>query len=86
MIFLATCINGTERLVRHELSRKNIEVISGQDKIVRFQGDMDTMMQANLWLRTANRVYIEMERVAVGSFDTLFAAVESCHWSKYIPK
>ena len=31
------------------------------DRMVGFDGDMMTLTQANLWLRTANRVYIEVE-------------------------
>jgi putative N6-adenine-specific DNA methylase len=74
-----------ERLVRSELERQNITVTHGQDRLVGFSGDMQTMVQANIWLRTANRVYIELEKITLTSFDGLFACIESIDWSQWIP-
>lgn len=37
---------------------------------------MMTLTQANLWLRTANRVYIEVEKLDVMSLEMLFASLE----------
>ena len=85
MNFLATCTPGVESLVRSELERQNIKVTYGQDRLVGFEGDMTTLAQANIWLRTANRVYIELDRMIVTSFDALFTYVESVDWSKWIP-
>ncbi len=50
-----------------------------------FDGDMNTLAQANIWLRTANRVYIELDRMHVTSFDALFAYIEAINWSEWIP-
>ena len=74
-----------ERLVRSELERQGITVTYGQDRLVGFDGDMRTMMQANIWLRTANRVYIALEKITLTSFDGLFACIESIDWSQWIP-
>ncbi|MEI6711975.1 MAG: hypothetical protein WCK88_07595 [bacterium] len=46
---------------------------------------MMTMMQSNIWLRTANRVYIELEKITLTSFDGLFACIENIDWSQWIP-
>lgn len=50
-----------------------------------FDGDMQTMMQANIWLRTASCVYIELEKTVITSFDSLFACIEQIDWSPWIP-
>ena len=50
-----------------------------------FDGDMNTLAQANIWLRTANRVYIELDRMHVTSFDALFSYIEAIDWSQWIP-
>ncbi len=85
MHFVATCTAGVERLVRYELERQGITVTYGQDRLVWFDGDIQTMMQANIWLRTAQRVYIEVEKTTLTSFDSLFACVEQIDWQKWIP-
>ena len=44
-----------------------------------------TLTQANLWLRTANRIYIEVEKIEVMSLEMLFASIEQIDWSQWIP-
>lgn len=85
MDFIATCTPGVERLVRNELERQGITVTYGQDRLVWFRGDIRTMMLANIWLRTANRVYIELEKLPLISIDGLFACIEHIDWSQWIP-
>ena len=55
-------------MVRSELERQGIAVTYGQDRLVGFDGDMRTMMQANIWLRTANRIYIELEKITIKNY------------------
>jgi putative N6-adenine-specific DNA methylase len=57
----------------------------GQDKIVAFEGDMTTMVLANIWSRVANRIYIEVEKIEVTSLEMFFAVVESVDWKQWIP-
>lgn len=83
--FVATCINGVESLVRSELERQKIDITYGQDRIVAFEWDMMTLTQANLWLRTANRVYIEVEKIEVTSLEMIFATMAQIDWSRWIP-
>jgi len=85
MHFLATCTPWVERLVRSELERQNIQITYGQDRLIGFSGDMMTMTTANIWSRTANRIYIELDKIVLTSFDGLFACIESIDWSQWIP-
>lgn len=85
MHFLATCSPGVESLVRSELERQWITITYWQDRLVAFDGDMHTLAQANIWLRTANRVYIELDRMHVTSFDALFSYIEAIDWTQWIP-
>jgi len=43
------------------------------------------MTMANIWSRTANRIYIELDKITLTSFDGLFACIESIDWSQWIP-
>lgn len=83
--FVATCINGVESLVRAELERQDIRVTYGQDRLVGFEGDMMTLTKANIWSRTANRIYIEVEKIEMTSLEMLFAVIENIDWSRWIP-
>ena len=64
MIFQATCKLGVEALVSTELKKLGIEPISVDSAKIRFEGDFLTMARACIWLRTAERVLVE-----IGSFE-----------------
>lgn len=44
------------------------------------------MIEANLWLRCANRVYLVLAEGFTTDFDDLYALAESVDWRKYRPK
>ncbi len=85
MQFLATCISWVESITRKELERLGINITHGQDRLVEFEWDMKTLAEANIWLRTANRVYIQLEKISITSLESLFAVVENIHWNDWIP-
>ena len=49
-----------------------------------FAGDLATLYQANLWLRTAIRVLQPIHEADVQSTDELYAAVRSIDWSRHL--
>jgi len=53
---------------------------------LRWIWDESTLVKANLWLRTANKVYIVLEQAKITDFNSLFNVVYSIDWKKYIPK
>ena len=60
MKFVATTSPGLEGVLKNELSRLKFDGILAHDKMVEFSGDENTLIEANLWLRTAQRIYICM--------------------------
>ena len=60
MRLIATCKLGLESLVAAELKRIGIEPEAVADARVTFRGDFSAMARACLWLRTAERVLLEV--------------------------
>ncbi|PQO34884.1 bifunctional 23S rRNA (guanine(2069)-N(7))-methyltransferase RlmK/23S rRNA (guanine(2445)-N(2))-methyltransferase RlmL [Bremerella cremea] len=82
--FLATTAFGIEAVTARELQQLGYQTeILGSGR-VRFQGTLTDAMRANLWLRTADRVLIEVAQIPAGDFDALFEGVKEIAWENYI--
>ena len=79
---------GLEAVVARELERlgysaKNSAESAGR---TRFSGDFTAIARANLFLRTAGRVLLELAEFAqADNFDTIFDAVEQIAWEDWMP-
>lgn len=51
-----------------------------------FLGDYQTMAKACLWLRTAERVLMEVASFEARSFEELFQGVKAVSWRDYLKK
>ena len=83
---MATCLFGLEKLLGEEidsLGLKRIETIDGR---VTFEGELADIPRANIFLRTAERVYIKMGSFPVKSFEELFDGAYNIRWEKYISR
>ena len=81
---VATAASGMEALVGKELRAMGIEcqVENGR---ARFKGTMETIAQAHLWVRTADRLKIVVGEVDAFSFDELFEKVKALPWEDLLP-
>ena len=86
MILQATCKLGVEALVATELRKLGIEPVSVDSAKIRFEGDYLTMARACLWLRTAERVLLEVGRFEAHTFTDLFEGVKALDWKQYLAK
>lgn len=82
---VATTAFGLEAVVSRELKALGYPDVVVQDGRVRFQGELRDVCRANLWLRSAERVMIE-----VGSFDSfdfgeLFDHTFALPWEEWLP-
>lgn len=84
MKFFVTCARGLESMLADELrDLKAQDVVVGRGG-VHFAGDLTTLYQANLWLRTAVRVLQPIREGDVQSTDELYAMVQSIDWSRHM--
>ncbi len=81
----ASCAFGLEALTAQELKNLKLDDVNARDARVYFCADEAGIVRANLWLRTADRVYIELAQTEALSFDALFEGVKAVRWEDYIP-
>lgn len=86
LILTAACAFGLEAIVKRELMRLGYEPKITQPGRVEFRGDWNAVCRSNLWLRTADRVLIEVQKFEAPDFDALFDTVREFDWSQWIPK
>ena len=81
---IATAGFGLETLVRFELADLGYEASVVAPGRIHFRGDESAIREANLWLRTAERVLIRMASAPAADFDALFELTLSTPWSDWI--
>jgi putative N6-adenine-specific DNA methylase len=84
MQFISYTYPGLESILRKELEKRKILVNEIWPGFVIFSWDVSTLIKANLWLRTANKVYILLKSWKVESFDDLFDIVYSIDWKYFL--
>ena len=85
MEFLAASAFGLEGLVKKELMRLGLDA-RGESGGARFSAAAAQAFEANLWLRTADRVLLIVGEGKVLSFEDLFQLVTNLPWEDYLPK
>ncbi len=82
----APCHFGLEAVLKRELTGLGFSGIRAEDGRVFFDGGIREAAAANVGLRTAERVMIEVGRFRAVTFDELFENVRSLPLENYIPK
>lgn len=76
----AAAASGTEAALKRELVALGHEPSGAEYGRIRFAGDMRDAARANVFLRTAGRVRIELARFPARSFDELYDGVRALPW------
>lgn len=81
---IATAAAGLEAVVGREIRNLGYEcqVENGR---VRFQGDVRSIVETNLWLRSADRIKIVVGQFPARTFEELFQGVFGLDWENYLP-
>lgn len=82
---IAPCHFGLEAVLKREIQDLGYEVTLVEDGKVTFQGDAQAICEANIFLRTAERVLLKVGRFRAITFDELFEAVKALPWERYLP-
>lgn len=83
---IAPCHFGLEAVLKREIQDLGYEVSLVEDGRVTFLGDAEAICQANIFLRTAERVLLQAGRFRAVTFDELFEQVKAIPWENYIPE
>ena len=81
----AACAFGLEAIVKRELIALGYSPRISQPGRVDFTGDWTAVCRTNLWLRTADRVLVEVQKFDAPDFDALYDIVKDFDWSQFIP-
>ena len=84
MRFFATAAKGTESLVAQELTAIDAQKIRPVVGGVHFEGGLETLYRANLWLRTANRALMPIAAFACPTPEALYAGARNVRWSDWM--
>ena len=84
---IATAAFGLESVVKREVQNLKFDDIKTLDGRVEFSApDLPrAIAQANLWLRSADRVQLKLGEFPATTFDGLFEAVKALPWQEWIP-
>ena len=83
---MATAAFGIEGITASELREMGLEKVRAEDSRVYFEGGLDDVARANMWLRTADRVYIVLDSFEARTFDELFERVKAYSWETWLDK
>lgn len=82
---IATATFGLEAVVRREIENLGYKVLKTEDGRVTFLGDERALVRSNLWLRSADRVYVKMGEFKAKTFEELFQQTAAIAWEEIIP-
>ena len=81
----APCHFGLEAVLKKEIIDIGYDITKVEDGRVYFEGDDEAVARANMWLRTTERVMINVAQFRATSFSELFDSVADIPWEEYIP-
>ena len=83
---VALCAVGAEKILGNEIKILGYKLISNAPGRVTFSGDDAALFRANLCLRTADRVYLQLAKYDALDFDALYDGTYSIPWQDFLKK
>ena len=78
------CLFGVEGLVSKEARALGFSDIEAENGRVRFHGGKDAIARANIGLRCAERVLLQLAEFPAHSFEELFEGVRAIAWENFV--
>ena len=83
---VATCALGLELIVGRELEELGLGPITRANAQVSFPFSPQNMAKANYWLRTADRVWLQLAEFPCRDFEELYQGVYGVPWADMLPR
>ena len=83
---VALCAVGAEKILGNEIKHLGYKLAGNAHGRVSFFGDDDALFRANLCLRTADRLYLQLASYSAYDFDQLYDGVYSIPWQDFLKK
>jgi putative N6-adenine-specific DNA methylase len=82
---IATAAFGLEAVIARELVALGYSDQTVEDGRVRFRGDISAIARCNLWLRSADRLLLQIGEFNVHDFGELFDRTTELPWERWLP-
>ena len=86
MTLTATCLFGLEHLLGEEIEALGYERVSTMDGRISYIGDEEAVALSNIFLRYAERVFVNLGEFSAETFEELFEGVRALPWEIWIGK
>ena len=86
MILMAPCHFGMEAVLKREITDLGYEIHDVDDGRVRFIADEEGLCLSNVFLRTPERILLQVGEFRAESFEDLFQGTRAIPWEDYLPK
>lgn len=84
-VLTAPCHFGLEAVLKREIIDLGYDIYRVEDGKVSFVGDEEAIAYANVFLRTAERILINIGEFEALTFDELFEGIKALDWHRYLP-
>ena len=82
---IATATMGVESILAQEIKDLGFKNVVTHNGRVEFDGGIEDIIKANIWLRTADRVYLKMGEFKAFTWDEYFEKVKAIDWMSVLP-
>ncbi|MGB6127590.1 MAG: class I SAM-dependent RNA methyltransferase, partial [Psychrilyobacter sp.] len=82
---IATSTMGVESILAQEIKDLGFKNVVTHNGRVEFDGGIEDIIKANIWLRTADRVYLKMGEFKAFTWDEYFEKVKELDWMSVLP-
>jgi len=82
---IASATFGLEAVVKREIEALGYEITDSRDGRLTYKGDERAIVRSNLWLRSADRVYVKIAEFEARTFQQLFDKTVKLDWASWIP-
>lgn len=86
LTLVATCALGLEAVVARELLALGIPETRTENGHVVFHGGPEELCRANLWLRSADRVWLRLGEFPAADFEELYQGTKALPWADLLPR
>ena len=83
--YIAPCHFGLEAVLKREVWDLGYDVVKVEDGKVFFEGDAEAGVRANVFLRTAERVLLQVGCFRAATWDELFEGTKALPWEEFLP-
>lgn len=84
--YIAPCLFGLESFCKNEFKHMGMQNVRAENGRVRFEGDDEAFMRANIMSRFSERILIELGSFGARSFDELFEGTRKLPFEEFIGK